>query len=1012
MTLLFKKFNTCSYPLLLLLFILPSGLFAQTINLKGTVTGSKGQSAAGVTVNVKGTGTNSVTTETGDYSISVPAGATLVFSSTNFETSEQKVGTGTTLNVSLKEKVNTMEDVVVIGYGTKRKRDLTGTVSTLGGEEVVAAKAQSVQETMQGRVAGVDVRRGNGRPGSDMVIEIRGANSIYGGTQPLYVVDGIVMGNINEINPSDIDRIDVLKDASSTAIFGSRGANGVVIVTTKRGVKGPPRISYDAYAGIVNPYNLPPIMDGPKFVNYAREFYNTQALLNGQPTPVADNKIFSATELTNITNGTYPDWIDMIKQNGLQTNHNLSITGGDEKMVYYLSAGYQLYQGALKETDVKRYTLKVGMDITPKKWLKFGGSIISNYSDFTPGSGEVFRSAYRLRPTGSPYNADGSKRFFVYEGESQITNPLFDLENEIRKRQYVKLVPNAYIEVNFLKDLKFRSSFTPDLLFQRTGAYYDMFSKTVAGVGAARGENGAEHWFNYTWDNTLMYNKQVGDHKFDITAGSSINYYQYDYNSISVRGLPFKSLWFNVGSATAVALPNGSVVQPTIAVGSGYSKQTLTGVFARANYGFKNKYLLTFTGRYDGNSFFAPGKQWEVFPSVGVAWIASEENFMQDIKAINLLKLRFAFGQSGNAAASGILYPYITQSLVGQTQYDFNGANANGFAPSRLADKSLSWEKTSEYNAGLELNVLNNRVSFVMDVYSKTVKGSILQSQIPPPNGFPSVITNLGSVKNSGIELGLNTQNIKTSKVTWNTSINFARNKNQIIDLFGDGKNDIGNQKFLGEKTRVIFNYKVLGVWQTAEAVQAAVYGQKPGQWKIEDYNNDKLINNDDRQINGSGIPDWFGGITNNVSFANFDFGITLYTRQGTFQQSTFLAQYMNGDQGRARFNAFDRSYWTPTNASNEWANVAIETDGARRSAGEYLNSSYTKISNMALGYTIPKSILGNAAIKRLRIYVDAYNPFIFTKFVGWDPETADANSFGDADFRMRTFMFGINLSF
>lgn len=987
-------------------------VFAQS-TVRGTVTDSKGQPAIGVTVNVKGTAINTATADNGTFTINAARGATLVFTAVSFETLEQKVGASSSMTVTLTEKAGMMNDVVVIGYGTRRKRDLTGTVSTLGGDEVVAAKAQSVQEALQGRVAGVDVRRGNGKAGSDMIIEVRGVNSIYGNTQPLYVVDGIVMGNINEINPADIERIDILKDASSTAIFGSRGANGVVIVTTKRGVKGPPRVSYDAYVGMVQPYNLPAVMSGPRFVDYAREFYNTQATINNQPTPVADNKIFSATELSNIAAGTYTDWVSMIKRNGLQTNHNLAVTGGSDNLLYYFSAGYQLYQDALKEADVKRYTFKVGADITPNKTFKFGGSIIANYSDFTPGSPEVFRSVYRLRPTGSPYNSDGTRRFFVYEGESQITNPLFDLEGEIRKRQYVKVVPNAYFELSFLRNFKFRSSFTPDLLFQRTGAYYDMFSKTVAGVGASRGENGAEHWFNYTWDNTLTYNNQFGNHKIDAVVGSSNNYYQYDNNLTQVRGLPYKSLWFNVGSVSAVTLPNGSVVQPTTAVSSGYSKQTLTGIFARANYSYKNRYLLTLTNRYDGNSIFAPGKQWGFFPSGGVSWIVSEESFMKSVSSISSLKLRFTYGQSGNAALGGFLFPYITQSTVGQSFYDFNGANANGFLPSRLADKSLTWEKTTEYNTGFEVTAFKNRVSLTMDVYSKTAKGSILLSLIPTANGFNNVITNLGSVRNRGIEVGLVTHNIRNQKLTWTTTFNFAKNKNEIVDIFGDRKtNDVGNQKFIGEKARVVYNYKVVGVWQTDEAAQAALYGQRPGQWKIEDFNGDKKIDPADRQINGSNIPNWFGGVTSNITFANFDFGITVYTRQGTFQQSTFLNQYMNGDQNRARFGAFDRNYWTFNNPGNEWANNAIEQDGNRRSAAEFQNSSYTKISNMALGYTLPRSLLGNSAIKRLRVYIDAYNPFIWTKFVGWDPETADANSFSDANFRLRTFIFGVNLSF
>lgn len=981
--------------------------------VKGKVTNDMNEPLPGVSVLLKGTTIGTATDSEGQYALSLPdnqATGRLVFSFIGYTSEELAINNQTTLNVQLMPDIKSLTEVVVVGYGTKAKRDLTGSISSLGGEEIVNSRATNAQEALQGRAAGVDVKRSSGWPGSDMVIEIRGANSITGNTQPLYVVDGIVMGNINEINPADIDKIDILKDASSTAIYGSRGANGVVIVTTKRGVKGPPKISYDAYVGVVNPYNLPKMMDGPKFVEDAREFFNTQAASNNQPTPVADSKIFSATELANIASGSYTDWTKLIQRNGIQSNHNLSVSGGNEHAVYFISAGYQLYQGTIKAEDAKRYTLKAGVDNTLNKWLKFGASVIANYSDFTPGSGEAFRSSYRLRPTGSAYNADGTQRFFVYEGESQITNPLFDLDNEIRKRQYIKLVPNIYAEVTLLKDIKLRSSFTPDLLFQRTGMYADMMSKTNAGTKPSSGQNGAEHWFNYTLDNLITYNKVIGEHKFDATLGNSLNYYQYDNNVINVSGLPYKSLWYNVGSVTATTI-NGNVVQPSTTVGSYYSKQNLASFFFRTNYAFKNRYLLTLTGRYDGNSIFAKGNKWGFFPSAGLAWIASDESFMQNIPAINLLKFRFSYGQSGNAALSLYLYPYVTQSTVGTTLYDFNGTNANGFVPNILANKNLTWEKTTEYNGGVEVNLLDNRIALQVDLYRKASKGSILSQRIPAANGFGSVTTNLGSVQNSGVEVGLNTVNIKTDRFSWRSNINFARNKNKIVELYGDGKDDIGNARFLGEKVRVVYNYKVLGVWQTSEVAEAAAYGQKPGQWKIEDKNNDGKINSDDRQINGSDIPDWFGGITNTFNYANFDLAVTIYTRQGTFQQSSFLAQYMNGDQGRARFNAFDRAYWTPANPSNEWANVAIETDGSRRSASEFMNSSYTKISNMTLGYTFPKNVLGRSAFKSLRIYADAFNPFIFTKFKGWDPETADLNSFGLQDFRTRTFMLGINVS-
>ncbi|MDB5148012.1 MAG: TonB-dependent receptor plug [Mucilaginibacter sp.] len=804
----------------------------QDVQIRGKVVDEKDQPLIGVSVSLKGTTKGTITDLNGNFSIAVAStNDILVFKYIGYTTLETPASGALPLTIKLTADSKSLNEVVVVGYGTKKKSDLTGSIASLSSDEIVKSKATNAQEALQGRLAGVDVKRSSGKPGADMTIEIRGVNSIYGNTQPLYVVDGIPVANINDINPSDIERMDVLKDASSTAIYGSRGANGVVIVSTKKGTRGRTRVNYDAYVGVVNAYNLPKMMTGPEFVNYAREFYNTLGTTASPQVTYTDANIFSATEQSNIAAGNYTNWIDLIKQNGIQTNHNLSITGGDDKTTYFLSTGYQDYQGAIKVENTKKYTLKVGMDKNVTNWFKFGASMYGTYADFNLGSGEVFRSAYRLRPTGSAYNADGSKRFFAYETESQITNPLFDLDNDLRVTQYVRVLPNLYAEVGLLKGLKFRTSFTPDITFQRSGTYADTYSKTGAGTKPNSATNGDNHIFNYTLDNLLTYNKEIGEHKFDVTLGNSLNYYQTDNSLISVSGLPYRSLWYNVGSATAVTI-NGSTIQPSTTVSSNYTKQNISSFFFRANYTLKNRYLLTVTGRADGNSIFADGHKWGFFPSAALGWIASEETFMKKITFIDFLKLKFSFGKSGNAALNGsYFYPYVTQSSVATSYYDFNGSTANGSTVVALANKDLTWEKTTEYNAGLELNVLKNRIGLTFDYYNKTAKGTLLPQQIPAANGYTTVVANIGSIRNSGIEVGLNTTNIKSSDFTWTTNINYSKNKNQILDLFGNGANDVGNARFIGQKARVIYNYKVIGVWQTSEAAQAAVYGQKPGQY-------------------------------------------------------------------------------------------------------------------------------------------------------------------------------------
>lgn len=984
---------------------------AAATNITGKVVDEKNEALVGVSVTIKGTSKGTITDVNGDFKLSVEKGDILVFKYVSYVTQEVPVNLNQPMVVQLIAEQKSLNEVVVIGYGSKKKIDLTGTVNSLSSDEITRSKATGTQEAMQGHLPGVDIKRSSGKPGSDFTIEIRGANSITGSTQPLYVIDGIAVAQngsatnpVNDINPADIERIDVLKDASSTAIYGSRGANGVILVTTKRGSKGTTKITYDGYAGVVSPTHLPKVMDGPTFVNYARDFYNAAA---GYPaTAIADNKIFSATELTNIANNTYTDWIGLIKRNGFQSNQNLSITGGDDKTVYFISGGYQLYQGTTKVENTKKYSLKAGLDKTINSTFKFGGSIYTIFSDIHPGSGEVFRSAYRLRPTGSAYNADGSQRFFTYEGESQITNPLFDLDNEIRDQQYIHVLPNVYGEASIIKGLKIRTSFSPDITYQRLGQYDDTFTKQQAGTKPASASNGNTQWINYSWDNLITYNREFGKHRFDVTLGNTFEYHQTDFATTSVQGLPYRSLWYNLGTATTVTI-NGTAIAPITTVTSGYSQQNLKSFYGRANYTFNNRYLFTATVRADNNSVFAPDHKWGYFPSGAFAWIASEENFLKNISQLSLLKLRLSVGKSGNASSVG---PYGTQSSIYQTPYDFNGVAASGFAPN-FGNQSLTWEKTTEYNAGLDLGLFNNRVNFQFDLYRKTSSGSILTQQIPPENGYSSTTTNLGSVRNEGVEIGLNTVNYHTSKFSWNSSFNFAANYNKILELYGDGKDDIGNARFLGSKTRVLYNYKIIGVWQTSEAAQAAVYGQKPGQYKIQDLNNDGKIDANDRQILGSDIPNWFGGLTNTMNYANFDFSFTVYTRQGTFQNSVFLEQELNGDQARARFGAFDRSYWTPTNPSNVWANNGIETDATRRLVAQYQNTSYTKISNITLGYTVPKKLLQKAGIQNLRVYANAFNPFIFSKFIGWDPENPDGSSFLNQDFRTRTFMLGVNIT-
>lgn len=990
--------------------------------LKGQATDERNQPLPGVSVFVKGKpSVGTVTDVNGHYQLSINDGDILVFTYTGYRREEMSSAGKQQLDVQLAPEESALDEVVVVGYGTRKKSDLTGTVVSMNTEEITKARSTNAQEAMQGRLAGVDVKRSSGKPGADMTIEIRGANSIGGNTQPLYILDGIPVTNINDINPADIERMDILKDASSTAIYGSRGANGVVIVTTKKGTGNGSKVTYDGYVGIANPYHIPKMMQGTEFVDYVREYQRTRAITTGQDPDViaTDENIFSQTELENINNGTYTDWIDMVKQNGLQTNHLVTVTGGSEKGKSFFSLGYQRYEGTVKNELNTKYTLNIGGDRNFGDRIRVGASAYTTFNDYNPGSTEIFRSAHRLRPTGSAYNEDGTKRFYTYETEQQITNPLFDMENEVRGSQYIRVLPNIFGEIKLTDKLQFRTSFSPDILYQRSGYYLDTFTKSRLGTRSNAGQYSTYHQFNYDLQSFFTYKNQWAAHKLDVMAGGTLNYFQNDANTNTVEGLPYRSLWYNLGAATTVVI-NGATILPVTNVTSNYNKQTMASFMARANYSYKDRYLLTVTGRFDGNSVLAAGNKSDFFPSAGLGWIVSEEDFFKEQQLINFFKLRFSYGQSGNApvpnfnplapaGANTGLRPYATQITTTTAYYDFNGVAANGSVPSGIANPNLTWEKTEEYNLGLELNLLKNRIGLVVDLYNKTSDGAILYQQIPAANGALGVTANIGSTRNRGIEVGLNTTNIQTDDFTWTTNFNFAANKNEIVRLYGDGKDDITNKFFIGHPVRTHYDYRVLGVWQQDEAEQAAVYGQMPGQYKIDDINGDNKINAQDRVTLGSNIPKWFGGLTSTWAYKGLDLAVTLYTRQGVTEFNQFLSKFVDDDQGRARFNTFSRNYWTFDNPSNEFANNAIETDADRKRSSEYQDASYTKISNITLGYNFPKKWLEKSKFNSLRVYINAVNPFVFTTYDGWDPETASLDTGGLQAFRMRTFLFGIN---
>jgi TonB-dependent starch-binding outer membrane protein SusC len=946
----------------------------------------------GVTVLVEGTTVGTVTDMNGKYSLDIPRpDAVLLFSFIGYNTEKKQLNGESQIDISMVIDVQKLEEVVVVGYGTMKKKDLTGAVSSISFDRISETKKVNAYGALQGQIPGVDVYHTSNKPGDSYGVEIRGVNTINKSTSPLYIVDGMAVTGMDVVNPDDIESIDVLKDASSTAIYGSRGANGVVIITTKSGKEGKSKITYDAYVGFRQAYNLPRIMNTPEFAQFTRD------AIVGLGSSLTLSDVFDANGLKNIENGKTTDWIGLLLKNGLVTNHNIGVSGGANGLNYSVALGYQHDDGSLDNEYFRRYSLRSNIDKKVNNFLKFGLNMLGNYTIKDAGSYEALRSAYRLRPTASAYDDDGNLVFWPDELESQVSNPLFDVMNETRETKAVNLLGNIYLQISPLKWMSFTTCISPDVYFQRYGEYHGQYTKASAGnASSTKALYNSSNYFKYTWDNTLKLTHKIGEHAIDATFVSSIWKYKEDGVNTQKTGYSTDDyLFYNIGA--------GSTVNT---LSSYYKQQSLASVLGRINYSYKDKYLLTINGRYDGSSKLAEGNKWKFFPSAAVAWRLSEEAFIKKVDLLSNLKLRLSYGISGN----NVVDAYSSQASTSVTTYSWGATNAKGIDVSSLANHNLSWEITKEVDLGIDLGLWNNRVSGTIDLYHRLSEDVIMTRNLPIVGGFSSVSDNVGSVLNRGIEISLQTVNIKSKDFTWTTGFAFSKNHNEIKDIYGDKTNDTGNSWFIGQPVNVYYNYKANGIWKTEEADQAAVYGQTPGQVRVVDKNNDGVINSDDKMILGSPTPKWNGSFSNNLKYKNLDFGFSLFTRQGVTMYSYFHEKFAwDQDSRPARFNGLKLNYWTPENNNGTWYEPG--NSGNYRTALYFKNTSFVKVSYINLGYSFGKGTLDKLKMSRFRVYASAENPFTFTKYDGWDPEIANGDTYGYS-VMCRKFLFGVNVEF
>jgi len=986
--------------------------FAQNnFPVTGKITDNAGIPLQGVTVQIKGTKIATVTNLEGTFSINAPSGSSvLVFSSVGFISREVPIENKGQVNVTMSVADNTMDQIVVIGYGAVKKRDVTGAVTGINEKDIKSRPVVDALQAMQGKVAGVDIGSAE-RPGTVGTINIRGVRSLTASNSPLYVVDGIPLmtGGIEYINPNDIETIDVLKDASATAIYGSRGANGVVIVTTKQGKAGKTSLNLNLSTTAETLEDRQEMFNAADYITFRRWAYyykNPATYPRGdQPTIANDKAIFLATSdpsaWANIARGwssgkwdgsqvQTTDWRGMVTQTGITKNLNVSVSGGSDKARTYASFGYLNNTGTQKGQSFKRYTANSNVDVNATKWLSFGTNVTVSYSVQEYGqsktgattvssSASIYESARALFPYAVPYDSAGN-RIYNPGGDIAYKNVAEEWTLAQDQRRTLRAFGSLYSQIDFgsihpaLKGLKYRVNFGPDFSTYRDGTYVD--ANSVISSGSSSASLAKAQTFSYTLDHLIYYNKSIGRHDFGLTLLSSQTKFTTDSSYISANGIAFGSQRWNALSKSYIPAAN------LTGYSSGLTESQLRSFMARINYTFNDRYLLTVSARRDGASPLAEGHKYSWFPSTAIAWKVNEENFMKNTTWVNDLKLRFGVGVTGNSAIN----PYATQGAVTSLFYPYITTITAGSIPSTtLANQSLGWEKTTQYNVGIDFSVLNRRISGSLDLYKSNTSDLLMQMSIPTVTGYTTTFANVGQTANKGIDLSLTTVNIRSKDLTWTTNTSISYQKDKIVSLSNGKQDDINNTWFIDQPIGVIYGYNGAGIWHVEDS---AAYRQfntngstfSPGNARPVDINGDKKIDaNHDRVIIGNTRPRWIVGMTNSVSYKSFEFSIFLYGRLKYMYNTGGEAQTARGVQRTI-------SYYNENNMNAEYQKP-FYSEGS----GDpyyvvlgYKDASFIKIRNISLGYSLDGKALKTTAISNLKAYVQIANPGMLFSKIAW----------------------------
>lgn len=976
--------------LLGLICLFTSILMAQT-KISGTVTDVDKNPLPGVSVVCKSTSQGTVTNLDGKYIIEINKGNTLTFSLIGMQTQDIKIASQSIINVIMHESTIELDEVVAIGYGTAKKSDLTSSIISVKPDELKNVKVGSAADALQGLATGVLISKGSFKPGGSSNIIIRGNGSFGNGgasTTPLYIIDGVMSNaGLDVIAPSDIESIEVLKDAASTAIYGSRASNGIILVTTKKGKTGKASITFNTNIGIQNLINKQKVLNASQF----------KEILDA----ATDNTyLWDKEEQRMFDEGRSTDWQDLITQSGVYQNYNLGITGGSEKTTYYLGLDWVDQEGIIKNTGYQKGNIRFNLDSKLNNWLTMGAkfnvirsSTNSSNTDGVAGMNSLDQgtmgSAIASKPSAPIFNEDGT----YYDNLLLRPNPVAAVTYFKNNFTQTRINASFNLEAEILKNLKLRTENGTEYINNQSNVFQDSrMTGIYKNVNISDRENGEQ--FYLQTENTLTYQLNKGIHRLTAVGGFSASIFNWTMMSAQVLNASNITQNDNLGTGTPKSINSDKV------------KSTLASFFGRVNYSLADKYLLTVTLRADGSSRFAKGHKWGYFPSGGLAWRINQEDFLKDVNFLDNLKLRTSYGIVGNQEISS--YQSMAQvdaTSSRYTDYVFGGTLANGSRTSILAQPDLTWEKSRQFDLGLDFAFFKNRLSGSIDGYYKYTYDLLYNVPLPLESGYRTALVNVGAMKNRGIELTLNSVNIDTKDFTWQTSLNYSFNKNEIDKLYNDLER-VGNY-FVGQSINVIYTKRFGGIWQSDEAEIAKIYNAEPGDYKIIDRNRNNIIDDDDRDFVGQTTPQFFGSFSNTFKSHGFDLTIFLTYAGGHKIYNPFA--YLDSYSPSANMSPdYYHNYWTPERPSNKYPRLGSTNSQLYETDGMYQKGDYIRLKNLELGYTLPRNIANKVYASNIRVYASVQNLVTFTKYTGFDVETSNANPYPAC----RVFMGGLTVNF